>query len=105
MTYPEYEAKIREMVANPDSIATASVDLLAEIKKDTDTLESVHAQNAAYEKRVRDLQESNYQMYLRMTDGQPGGSKPAAAPVDNKSEIEALLGGVFGNSNNGEEDN
>lgn len=76
MTYPEYEAKIREIVANPDTLATASVDLLAEIKKDTETLESIHAQNEAHTKKIRELQDSNYQLFLRVT-GQPAdGSKP-----------------------------
>lgn len=76
MTYPEYEAKIREIVANPDTLATASVDLLAEIKKDTDTMAGYHAQNEAHAKKIRELQDANYQLFLRVT-GQPSdGTKP-----------------------------
>lgn len=70
MTYPEYEAKIREIVANPDNIAAASVDLLAEIKKDTETLDSVHAQHQAAQTKIRELQDTNYKLFLRVT-GQP----------------------------------
>lgn len=71
MTYPEYEAKIREMVANPDNIAASSVDLLAEIKKDTETLDSVHAQHMAAQDKIRELQDTNYKLFLRVT-GNPG---------------------------------
>lgn len=76
MTYEQYESKFKEIVANPESLAAASVDLLAEIKKDTDLLASAHAQNEAHTKKIRELQDSNYQLFLRVT-GQPAdGTKP-----------------------------
>lgn len=93
MTYPEYEAKIREIVANPDSLATASVDLLEEIRKDTDTLASIHAQNEAHTKKIRELQDANYQLFLRVT-GQP--SDGMAPEQTSDTPLNDMLARMFG---------
>lgn len=100
MTYAEYEAKIREIVANPSTLATASVDLLAEIKKDTETLESVHAQNSAHEARIRALQEDNYKLFLRATDAQADGAKPQAQ--ESEKPFDDAIARMFGQGGEGE---
>lgn len=82
MTYDEYKAKINEMIANPDKVAVHAVDLLAEIEKDTTIIAQAHVDKQAADSKIRELQEANYQMFLRMTDGQPssGGSSGAQEP-------------------------
>lgn len=67
MTYAEYEAKINEMVQAPDKIAINAADLLKEIKKDTDSLSGAEEKIKKHESRITELQETNYQLYLRAT--------------------------------------
>lgn len=91
MTYDEYKTKINEMIANPDKVTVHAVDLLAEIEKDTNIIAQAHVEKQASEAKIRELQEANYQMFLRMTDGQPspGGSSGAKEP-DN------VIAAIFG---------
>lgn len=94
MTYHEYQAKINEMVANPDKIATMSVDLLAEIQKDTSLIDTMHANAAEHEKKIRELQDSNYQMFLRMTGDQSTLSGTKTEPdVDPMADV---MNAIFG---------
>lgn len=99
MTYPEYQAKINEMVANPDKVATLSVDLLAEIQKDTGLIETMHTKAAESEKKIRELQDTNYQMFLRMTGDQSG--YPGKTNDQSADPMADAMAAIFGG---GEED-
>lgn len=67
MKYEEYEAKLNDVVKNPDSAATAVLDILKDIKADTDTLASLEAGIAERDGRIRDLQDTNMKLFLRQT--------------------------------------
>ena len=56
MKYEEYESRMNHIVANPDSAATAVLDILKEIKTDTDTIASLEAGVAERDNRIKDLQ-------------------------------------------------
>lgn len=91
MTYDEYKTKINEMIANPDKVAVYAVDLLAEIEKDTSIISQGHAEKQAAESKIRELQEANYQMFLRMTDSQPSSSASSGA-----QEPDNVIAAIFG---------
>lgn len=67
MKYEDYEAKLNDVVKNPDSAATAVLDILKEIKADTDTLASLEAGISERDGRIRDLQDTNMKLFLRQT--------------------------------------
>ena len=67
MKYEEYEAKLNDVVKNPDSAATAVLDILKDIKADTDTLASLEAGIAERDGGIRDLQDTNMKLFLRQT--------------------------------------
>ena len=67
MKYEEYEAKLNNVVKNPDSAATAVLDILKDIKADTDTLASLEAGIAERDGRIRDLQDTSMKLFLRQT--------------------------------------
>lgn len=71
MKYEEYEAKLNDVVKNPDSAATAVLDILKDIKADTDTLASLEAGIAERDGRIRDLQDTNMKLFLRQTGAGP----------------------------------
>lgn len=75
MKYEEYEAKLNDVVKNPDSAATAVLDILKDIKADTDTLASLEAGIAERDGRIRDLQDTNMKLFLRQT-GDNGQTEP-----------------------------
>ena len=70
MTYEEYEAKLNDVIKNPDSAATAVLDILENIKADTQTLATMEANIAERDGRIRDLQDTNMKLFLRQS-GEP----------------------------------
>ena len=82
MTYPEYEAAIKQIVANPDTIAEATVTLLENIKSDLTALDSSTAEIAARDDRIRSLQEANYKLFLRVTGDTPDPDDVDEHPFD-----------------------
>lgn len=69
MKYEEYEAKINNLVKNPDSAATAALDLLKDLKADSETFASLEASVAEKDGRIKDLQDTNMKLFLRQTGG------------------------------------
>lgn len=69
MTKEEYKAFIDNMVKEPDKITVNAKILLDEISKDTEQVESLKTANVEYEKRVRDLQDTNIKLFLAQTGG------------------------------------
>lgn len=90
MTYDEYKSKINDMIANPDKVAVYAVDLLAELEKDTSIITQAHIDKQASDAKIRELQEANYQMFLRMTDGQPSSNAASGA-----QEPENVIAAIF----------
>lgn len=69
MKYEDYEAKLTELVKNPDSAALAVQDILKDLKADSETFASLEANVAAQEGRIKDLQDTNMKLFLRQTGG------------------------------------
>lgn len=69
MKYEEYEARMNHIVANPDSAVTEVLDILKEIKTDTDTIASLEAGVADRDSRIKDLQDRNIKLFMRLTGG------------------------------------
>jgi hypothetical protein len=72
MKYEDYEAKLTELVKNPDSAALAVQDILKDLKADSETFASLEANVAAQEGRIKDLQDTNMKLFLRQTGGDSG---------------------------------
>lgn len=70
MTYDEYKTQLDKIVENPDSAATAVLDILENIKADTETLATLEANIAEKDSRIRDLQDVNMKLFLRQS-GEP----------------------------------
>lgn len=75
MTKQEYHDLINKMITEPDSATVTAQSLLSEIDKDSEQLESLRSANADYEKRVRDLQDTNIKLFLSQT-GQKSDPDP-----------------------------
>lgn len=69
MKYEEYESKINDLVKNPDSAATAALDLLKEIKADSETMASLEASITEKDGRIKSLQDTNMKLFLRIGGG------------------------------------
>ena len=64
MKYEEYENRITEVLKNPDTALVEIKGVFEELKKDLTTLETLTVANADYEKRVKDLQDTNMKLFL-----------------------------------------
>ena len=69
MKYEDYEQKLNAVVANPDSAATAVLDILKDLKADSETFASLEASVAEKDGRIKDLQDTNMKLFLRQTGG------------------------------------
>lgn len=69
MKYEDYESKLNAVVANPDQAATAVLDILKDIKADSETFAALEASVAEKDGRIKDLQDTNMKLFLRQTGG------------------------------------
>lgn len=69
MKYEDYEAKLTDIVKNPDSAALAVQDILKDLKADSETFASLEAGVAERDGRIKDLQDTNMKLFLRQTGG------------------------------------
>lgn len=98
MTKEEYKNFIDGMVKEPDKIAVSAKTLLDEINKDTEQLESLKTANAEYEKRVRDLQDTNIKLFLAQTGGDSTQTEEEK-PVDPHDLAREIMGIKKGENN------
>lgn len=80
MTKEEYNAIISDIISNPDTATVKAKELTEAINTDLDTLESLKAANADYDKRVRDLQDTNIKLFLSQT-GKPTEKEDAESEM------------------------
>ena len=80
MKYEDYEAKLNNVVANPDSAATAVLDILKDLKADSETFASLEASVAEKDGRIKDLQDTNMKLFLRQTGGDSGQEPEEKTP-------------------------
>lgn len=67
MNREEYHVLIDKIISDPDTAAISAQTLVSEIDKDTEQIESLKAANTDYEKRIRDLQDTNIKLFLSQT--------------------------------------
>lgn len=67
MKYEDYEKILNGIVANPDTAPTAIQSVLAEIKTDTEALQSATTTIADQDKRIKDLQDTNIKLFMSQT--------------------------------------
>lgn len=87
MKYEDYEAKLTELVKNPDSAALAVQDILKDLKADSETFASLEADIAAKDGRIRDLQDTNTKLFLRQTGGSDSQDEEEKSPDDVLNEL------------------
>lgn len=87
MKYEDYEAKLTELVKNPDSAAVAVQDILKDLKADSETFASLEADIAAKDGRIRDLQDTNTKLFLRQTGGSDSQDEEEKSPDDVLNEL------------------
>lgn len=97
MKYEEYEAKIKNLISNPDTATAAAQDILNDLKADSETFASLQASVTDYEARVRDLQDTNVKLFLRTTGGEPDQDDPEPQPLSFGEKLAQLENG--GNNN------
>lgn len=96
MKYEDYEAKLTELVKNPDSAALAVQDILSELKTDCETMASLEAGVAERDGRIRSLQDTNMQLFLRQTGGSDSHDEEEPKPLtfgEKLAQIEAEQNG------------
>lgn len=89
MNYDEYKQQIETMVKEPDTFASNALNLLENIKSDLDTLNSLADQLTAQEGKIRSLQDTNTQLFLRLT------SNPEPEIVEKKIDIDTIMEDQF----------
>lgn len=87
MVYEDYEKKLTELVKNPDSAALAVQDILKDLKADSETFASLEANVATQEGRIKDLQNTNMQLFLRQTGGGESSEPEEKSPDEVIDEL------------------
>lgn len=64
MKYEEYEEKINTILGNPDTAPAEIGAVLESLKTDLTALDTLTAESAEKDKRIKDLQETNLKLYL-----------------------------------------
>lgn len=84
MPFDEVVLKIGEFVSNPESVAAGAADLIEALRAEYETHAAATAKIAEQETKIRALQDSNAQLFLRVT------GSPATAEPETPSPDEAL---------------
>lgn len=85
MSYDEYKQQIETMVKEPDTFAANALNLLENLKSDLDTLNSLADQLTVQEGKIRSLQDTNTQLFLRLTNN------PEPEIEDKKIDIDTIM--------------
>lgn len=87
MKYEEYEAKLTEVVKNPDQAALSVQDILKEIKADCETKASLEAGISERDGRIRTLQDTNMQLFMKVTGGKENQDPEDKTPDEVLNEL------------------
>lgn len=91
MKYEEYENRITEVLKNPDTALVEIKGVFEELKKDLTTLETLTVANADYEKRVKDLQDTNMKLFLSQGTKIDDSADPEEEPREGEAVIDEFL--------------
>jgi type IV secretory pathway VirB4 component len=90
MTIQEY---IENMVKNPDSIASLAVEATAEAERIENEISSFNAKKEEYEKKIRELQDSNMKLFLSVTGKEPEKTEEEEKKPLTRDELASILRG------------
>lgn len=79
MEFKDYKSMIEGIVAAPETLATSAIGLLDNLKTDLESLESVKEQLKTQDTKIRDLQDTNTKLFLRVTSIPEQAAPPATA--------------------------
>lgn len=65
MKFEEYKEQILNLLKDPDTALTKVDDVLNNLQKDSEVFASLETANKQLEERVRTLQDTNMQLFLR----------------------------------------
>lgn len=65
MKFEEYDAMLVDLISDPDTALTKMDAIREALKTDLTSLESVTAEKGALEDRIRGLQQTNMDIYMR----------------------------------------
>lgn len=82
MKYEDYEKILNGIVTNPDTAPTAIQSVLAEIKTDTEALQSATVTIADQDKRIKDLQDTNIKLFMSQTGTVEDDPEPKVKTFD-----------------------
>lgn len=104
MKIEEYKSKIDGLLQNPDTALANVAEIYKELEADLTTLESLRSsieshetEKAEYEKRIKDLQETNMKLYLST------GTAREPEEIDTVSEAQKNVEAFFDSFNKEEE--
>lgn len=90
MNYEEYKAEFEKLVKEPDSLTAKLPDLMDKLKTDLETRESLQAQLQTAETKIRTLQDTNTELFLRVTS-----APQLSATIEKVDPIESLMAQQF----------
>jgi len=85
MNYTDYEKLIQDAVKNPEEAPLKLKDVLSKLKEDSETFEAQTNLVKDYEKKIRDLQDTNMKLFIGQT-----GAKEDVATDDDLTGAEAV---------------
>lgn len=87
MTFEEYDAKIKDVLTNPDTAQANIMGVMESLKGDLETATSLAAENEKLKDRIRDLQDTNAKLFLGTTSK---SSESASDDADDLTGADAL---------------
>lgn len=89
MDYEAYKTLLDKAVAEPETMATCVLSTLEMLQKDNETFGSLQEELAKYKEKVRTLQDTNTELFLKL-------SQPWKREADiEKDPVESLLSSQF----------
>lgn len=85
MNYENYEKLIQDAVKNPETAPSTLKDVLESLKSDAESFEAQTNLVKDYEKKIRDLQDTNMKLFIGQT-----GAKDMTEPDDDLTGAEAV---------------
>lgn len=87
MTFEEYDAKIKDVLTNPDTAQANIMGVMESLKGDLETATSLAVENEKLKDRIRDLQDTNAKLFLGTTSK---SSESASDDGEDLTGVDAL---------------
>lgn len=91
MTFEEYNTALSGIVSNPDAAPGVITSVLDSLKADLTSLDALTAQATKDAQRIRDLQDTNTQLFLRVTGHKAEETKAEEKPKTGEAAIDEFF--------------